>query len=49
MKSIQNSIKDGSMPSPAYTVFHNDAKISEESKASILQWTVKVIDSFSRQ
>jgi hypothetical protein len=49
MKSIQNSIKDGSMPLPAYTVFHNDAKLSEESKASILQWTSKVIDSLSRQ
>jgi hypothetical protein len=49
LKSIQNSIKDGSMPLPAYTVLHNYAKLSEESKASILQWTSKVIDSLSRQ
>jgi hypothetical protein len=49
MKSIHNSIKDGSMPLPAYTILHNDAKLSEESKASILQWTAKVLDSLSRQ
>jgi hypothetical protein len=49
MKSIHNSIKDGSMPLPAYTILHNDAKLSEESKASILQWTSKIIDSLSRQ
>jgi hypothetical protein len=49
LKSIQNSIKDSSMPLPAYTILHNDAKLSEESKASILQWTSKIIDSLSRQ
>ncbi|RYY68281.1 MAG: hypothetical protein EOO13_12760 [Chitinophagaceae bacterium] len=49
LKSVQNSIKDGSMPLSTYTMLHNDAKLSEESKASILEWTTKVIDSLSRQ
>ncbi|RYY45451.1 MAG: hypothetical protein EOO06_16480 [Chitinophagaceae bacterium] len=49
LKSVQNSIKDGSMPLSSYTMLHNDAKLSEESKASILEWTAKVIDSLSRQ
>lgn len=48
-KSIQNSVKDGSMPLSSYTLLHSDAKLSEESKTSLLQWTAKVIDSLSRQ
>ena len=48
LKSIQNSIKDGSMPLSSYTLLHNDAKLSEDSKASLIQWTAKVIDSLSR-
>ncbi len=47
LKSIQNSIKDGSMPLGSYTLLHTDAKLSEESKASIIEWTSKVIDSLS--
>jgi hypothetical protein len=49
LKSIQNSIKDGSMPLSSYTMLHSDAKLSQESKASIIEWTAKVIDSLSRQ
>ncbi|RYF87459.1 MAG: hypothetical protein EON98_00405 [Chitinophagaceae bacterium] len=49
LRSVQNSIKDGSMPLSSFTMLHNDAKLSEESKASILEWTAKVIDSLSRQ
>ena len=48
-KSIHNSIKDGSMPLSSYTLLHSDAKLSKESKTSLLQWTAKVIDSLSRQ
>ena len=49
LKATQNSIKDGSMPLPSYTLIHTDAKLSKESKAVILNWTSKVIDSLSRQ
>ncbi|RYY45777.1 MAG: hypothetical protein EOO06_15865 [Chitinophagaceae bacterium] len=49
LKSVQNSINDRSMPLSSYTMLHNDAKLSVESKSSILEWTTKVIDSLSRQ
>lgn len=48
LKSIKNSIKDGSMPIASYTLLHPDAKISGESKALLIQWTTKTIDSLSR-
>lgn len=47
LKAIQNSIKDGSMPISSYTLLHGDAKLSEESKALIIGWTTKIIDSLS--
>lgn len=49
LKSIRNSIKDGSMPLSSYTLLHADAKLSEESKALLIQWTNKTIDSLSAQ
>jgi hypothetical protein len=49
LKSIQNSVKDGSMPLSSYTLLHSNAELSEESKALLIQWTSKVIDSLSRQ
>jgi hypothetical protein len=49
LKSIQNSIKDGSMPLSTYTMIHKNAKLSADSKALLIQWTAKVIDSLSRQ
>jgi hypothetical protein len=49
LKSIQNSIKDGSMPLSSYTSMHSDAKLSEDRKALLIQWTAKIIDSLSRQ
>ena len=48
LKSIQNSIKDGSMPLSSYTLLHNDAKLSQRSKSSLIQWTAKVIDTLTR-
>lgn len=47
LKSIVNSIKDGSMPLSSYTMLHDDAKLSEESKALIIGWTSKTTDSLS--
>jgi hypothetical protein len=49
IKSIQNSIRDGSMPLSSYTLIHPDAKFSDESKASILGRTSKTIDSLSKE
>ena len=47
LKSIQNSVKDGSMPLASYTLIHTDAKLSEDNKALIINWTSKTIDSLS--
>lgn len=48
LKAIHNSVKDGSMPIPAYTLIHRDAKLSAENNALLLQWTLKAIDSLSQ-
>ena len=48
LKSVQNSIKDGSMPISSYTSIHSDAKLSADSKALLIDWTSKTIDSLSR-
>lgn len=47
LKAVENSIKDGSMPLSQYVLLHGDAKLSEESEASILIWTTGVMDSLS--
>ena len=49
LKSIQNSIKDGSMPLSSYTILHGDARLSEDSKASVIEWAGKIIEGLSRQ
>lgn len=47
LKAVHNSIKDGSMPLSSYTLLHEDARISEEHKRLMIQWTTKTIDSLS--
>lgn len=47
LKAIKNSIEDASMPLSSYTFIHADAKLSKESKALILTWAAKTIDSLS--
>lgn len=48
LKSIQNSIKDNSMPIASYTWIHGDAKLSSQDKGIIIDWTSKILDSLSR-
>jgi len=45
LKSIAESINDGSMPISSYTIMHTDAKLSEENKKLITDWTSKAKDS----
>ena len=47
LKSVQNSIKDGRMPLSSYTIIHADAKLSDKSKATLIDWASKTIDSLS--
>jgi hypothetical protein len=47
LKAIENSIKDASMPLSSYTLMHQDAKLSKEDKAFIIEWTTRTRDSLS--
>ena len=49
LKSIQNSIKDGSMPLSSYTLIHSDAKLSDKNKALLIDWASKTIDTLSER
>jgi hypothetical protein len=48
LKAIAESIKDGSMPLSSYTLIHQNAKLSENDKQAIIDWTEKVRDSLSK-
>lgn len=49
LKSIAGSIKDGSMPIGSYTWIHRYAKLSEENKATIINWAISTRDSLEVQ
>jgi hypothetical protein len=42
---IQEEVKSGAMPMPAYTLIHRDAKLSREQKEELVRWT----DKFTEQ
>ena len=46
-KAIYNSVKDGSMPIPSYMWLHHDAKLTQQEKALLLQWSLQKFDSLS--
>jgi hypothetical protein len=48
LKAIAESIKDGSMPLSSYTLMHQNAKLSENDKQAVIDWTEKARDSLSR-
>lgn len=45
LKSIINSIDDGTMPLSSYTLIHKDAILSKEDKMSIKDWANNIKDS----
>lgn len=47
LRSIENSIMDGSMPLSSYTLIHNDARLGKDDKALILDWVTKIKDSLA--
>ncbi len=49
LRSIINSINDGSMPLPSYTLMHTNAKLTKDSKALIVDWATKTKDSLSQK
>ena len=48
LRAIETSIKEGSMPLPAYTIMHTDAKLSAEDKKLITDWASVAKDSLSK-
>lgn len=38
LRSIENSVKEGSMPIPSYTLIHKNAVLSEAEKLLIVNW-----------
>jgi hypothetical protein len=47
LKGIENSIRDGSMPLGSYTLMHKEALLSNDEKALLLDWSMKVRDSLT--
>lgn len=47
LKSIVNSIKDGTMPLSSYTFIHKNAKLSQGDKVLIIDWVQKTRDGLA--
>ncbi|WP_173820334.1 heme-binding domain-containing protein, partial [Niastella vici] len=47
LKSIENSIKDGTMPISSYTIIHKNARLTKEEKARIIDWARITRDSLA--
>src|SRR5215212_7294072 len=45
LNGIANSIKDGSMPLPSYTMMHQETRLSNDDKALIIDWATRTKDS----
>ncbi len=45
LKAVAGTVKDGSMPIASYTWVHRNAKLPAESKASIIDWSLRTRDS----
>ncbi len=44
LKSIANSIQDGSMPLASYTFLHKNARLSQAQKTLLISWATKLKD-----
>ena len=47
LKSIINSIEDGTMPIPSYTLIHKNAILSDGDKTNLKKWASLVKDSLA--
>jgi hypothetical protein len=45
LQAIANSIHDGTMPLSSYTIFHRNTRLTDDVKASIIDWANKIKDS----
>lgn len=49
LRSIENSLKDGTMPLSSYTLIHRNAILSEAEKSLITNWVQKSKDSLNKK
>ena len=49
LRSIENSLKDGTMPLSAYTLIHRNAILSEAEKRLIIYWVQNSKDSLNKK
>ncbi|SHL10073.1 Haem-binding domain-containing protein [Chitinophaga jiangningensis] len=47
LKSIENSVHDGTMPLSSYTLIHKNARLSQGERELIMDWARKTRDSLS--
>ena len=47
LRNIENRIKDGTMPLPAYQFMHPNARLKEEEKRLLIDWIQKTRDSIT--
>lgn len=48
LRSIGHCIQEGSMPLSSYTMIHTDARLSNEDKKMIMDWSAATKDSLSK-
>ena len=46
LNEIEKSITDKTMPLGSYTLLHNNARLSQEDKKLLSNWSIKMKDSF---
>ena len=49
LRSIENRLKDGTMPLSSYTLIHRNAILSEAEKSLITNWVQKSKDSLNKK
>jgi len=47
LRSIKNSIQEGSMPLSSYSMMHKNARMTEHQKAIIIAWAKRISDSLT--
>ena len=48
LRSIENSVKDGTMPLSSYLLLHKDARPTETDKTEIISWVRRTRDSLTQ-
>lgn len=49
LRSIENSIQDGTMPLSSYSLLHKAARLTKQKKTLLTAWTIKIRDSLTAQ